>query len=1146
MAKIPNQNDVGAIVDAIVQNTAYANTVLDAVFNSISKIAKAKTADVKLNDIQNVESMVVSYRNMINSIINVLCQDDNGQARDLHELLGAIRDDNKSTDNKVVLKYKTIDAALQLPKVIDSMFGVFDTISEQNFGFKALITFRLNLWKISTIINSLFKTMIDVFKSIDVDTSMDKIMKLLVKQPDIIEQQINVQQNSEFSKSDTSKTITKQGQLGILDAFAKIFEVINTLNTLRVPNFIMLELRLLKMRIALTWIIDGIIGWAEKHIMDDKKHRALRAIENALIGKENRKGIREGGLQGIIQALVGIFALTNRMKIGVGSLIMVMLSLKMLGVIIDIIVKMHDKFSALADKTISDNVHAASKTMNSVAAIFKTVCLLGTLSIPFIVLAIPLMISIQFLRLIVIGIEKLSNTLNKCEFNDNDFDAFKNLIDSLLGIATKLMIFAAISPIVLASALSIAILLLAGFIPLILAIRAFSYIASKRSMLELKMNLSFFESMIKSLIDISLLIIAFVPVSVITIAAIVVGFLPMMLSLWMLSGVLNITFKLIGKLTLQTIPNVLSFGLSIGIILGTLTISALMIFIVAKIQQDLQDFGAWGKVALMILGMIALTTLTVLLGLGVASLSPIIVPAMLGFGQILAIFGMLVGIGVAINSLAKTNLEIGEIGKVNNGTITGGSGAKLKVQQIFEFVKFLRRQLRSEENDRLLGSNSSWRRDKRMFTHIDKIVKEIVDIADRLKYLQTIKIDKELLIGGKDKNGNPTTGAVGKIFNTVSLIEESLTNFNKDSGNGLTYRRSQIKSRKRMRRNKRVLNKVDRVINKIVDIAEDLISIKNFNITDKEYEKIILGITNIFNCIENVDNEIKLKNGAATVVKNNGIETIKDITTLREERKLARKNKRIIRQNNKSMTKIGSIMETLVGVINAVESIKTFEWNITEEELTKKVNTIFKSITAVNDAITTKNNENIKQSDIEKLQPLIDYITIFGDSTKTLAEVDSSKLNKNINSYVNFVDKVNTIDVTKLETTADMFKQMSRFSTSIKGDFDKLAESLAEKLLPVLEELKEVMGVLPEKIDVGFQNTSASIAATNAPATKENITAQVNREKPNASVEDVAIEVASRMNENAKSEANGIVAKLNELISLFKGYGEIARVQLTN
>jgi phage terminase Nu1 subunit (DNA packaging protein) len=90
--------------------------------------------------------------------------------------------------------------------------------------------------------------------------------------------------------------------------------------------------------------------------------------------------------------------------------------------------------------------------------------------------------------------------------------------------------------------------------------------------------------------------------------------------------------------------------------------------------------------------------------------------------------------------------------------------------------------------------------------------------------------------------------------------------------------------------------------------------------------------------------------------------------------------------------------------------------------------------------------------------------------------------------------------------------------------------------MPVLQELKEIMGVIPEKLDTGFQNTSASIAATTVAPTQETVTAQVNRENPTMTKKEVDNIVQQRMKDYSKTEATGVVAKLDQLIDLLKGY----------
>lgn len=190
------------------------------------------------------------------------------------------------------------------------------------------------------------------------------------------------------------------------------------------------------------------------------------------------------------------------------------------------------------------------------------------------------------------------------------------------------------------------------------------------------------------------------------------------------------------------------------------------------------------------------------------------------------------------------------------------------------------------------------------------------------------------------------------------------------------------------------------------------------------------------------------------------------------------------------------------------------------------------------------NNKNItrKRRFEDSLENVSRYSTILRKITSLISlnasEFGSVNLQKHsefIETNIKFLEKINEIDSSKLKKTANLYKQLRHFSESINGNFDKLVEALGEKLLPVLTELKEIMSEVPGKLDIGFQNTSASIAATNAAPTKENVAAQVSRENPNLSRSDVDAIVAARLNERARTEANGMSAKLDELISLLKG-----------
>lgn len=623
-------------------------------------------------------------------------------------------------------------------------------------------------------------------------------------------------------------------------------------------------------------------------------------------------------------------------------------------------------------------------------------------------------------------------------------------------------------------------------------------------------------------------------------------------------------FKLIGRLSIGSVPNILAFGLMIAILSGTLLISGLAILVAAKIAEEVQ-VGFW-KLTGMILGMVALTGVLVLLGMGVAALTPFIATSMVGLGQMLGLIGLILGIGLTINILANVEVK--------------SEAAKDKTNEIVDAVNLIRDELESLE-----GSKKEWRQDKKLLRQVNRTVKTIAKIAENLNKLQLITIDQptiisnvtsimkftqtlqdlmnKLLFGGSidgsenaDNNGNWLTRNLGSIFH-------------KGAANRM---------RKEMKSNKKVLNKVDKVINKLVGVGQSLVSISELKLTGDFKKNIQDNIGEIFGFINILEGKIK-----------EFMHT--DATNSEDIIDAAKMSKRQWRKSGKALSKVEATIATIYGITDTLNILKDFKFvegngdiKGTKDIIIGNVGIVMDTVKEIAGVVNGKNEDiKVNADDIAKMNPLIDFIKSVNDGIKDLAasnetvvknnidnyirlidrlsivdietfnpiskhindvnysidsvgKINSKQFESNINNYVKFIDKVNTVDVNKLETSAKMFEHMAKFSNSIKGDFDKLAESLSEKLLPVLTELKEVMGVLPEKIDTGFQNTSASIAATTAPTTPLNITEQVKRESPNMTPEQIQKEVDNRINERSKADANGIGAKLDELILLLKGY----------
>lgn len=672
------------------------------------------------------------------------------------------------------------------------------------------------------------------------------------------------------------------------------------------------------------------------------------------------------------------------------------------------------------------------------------------------------------------------------------------------------------------------------------------------------------KSIIVSMLVIGAAIVGLALLAPIFVASITWAIIPFVLVIGLFSLIIWGAFKIIGKLSISAVPDILAFGLMIGILCGTLLISGLAILVAAKIAEEVK-VGFW-KLTGMILGMIALTGILVLLGMGVAALTPFIATSMIGLGQMLGLIGLILGIGLTINILANVEVK--------------SKDAKDKTNEIIDAINLIRDELESLE-----GSKKEWRKDKKILKQVNRTVKTIAKIAENLNSVQSITLDQDKIISN-----------VTSIMLFTQKLQDLMNNFlfggtideskNTDNGNWFTRNLGSIfhkgaadRMRKEMKSNKKVLNKVDKVIDKLVGIGQSLVSIGELKLTDEFKTTIETNIGEIFGFIDTLD--IKIKEFMNTEAVNP--EEIIDA---------AKMSKRQWRKSGKALSKVEATIATIYGITDTLNILKDFKFvegkdgikgtkdiiignvgivmdtvkeiagivngknediKVNADDIAKltplidfinSLNTSFKDLAASNEVAIKNNIDNyirlidrISIVDVEKFSPISKHINDINNSVDLIGKINSKQFESNTNNYIKFVDKVNAVDVKKLETSAKMFEQMASFSNSIKGDFEKLAESLGEKLVPVLENLKEIMQEIPDKIEAGSQNVSASVAATTAPVTRENVTAQVTRENNNLTAEEVDKIVASRMNEKAKADANGVASKLDELISLLKGYG---------
>jgi len=103
---------------------------------------------------------------------------------------------------------------------------------------------------------------------------------------------------------------------------------------------------------------------------------------------------------------------------------------------------------------------------------------------------------------------------------------------------------------------------------------------------------------------------------------------------------------------------------------------------------------------------------------------------------------------------------------------------------------------------------------------------------------------------------------------------------------------------------------------------------------------------------------------------------------------------------------------------------------------------------------------------------------------------------------VKLIKSINTLDVTKANSLKDLMHELYNFSSSIQGDFDKLAEVINEKLVSVLEKLTGTMNDLNNKsfeVPDLKQETAKIPRVTESTDKGENKPKQENQKKPDLS-----------------------------------------------
>lgn len=140
------------------------------------------------------------------------------------------------------------------------------------------------------------------------------------------------------------------------------------------------------------------------------------------------------------------------------------------------------------------------------------------------------------------------------------------------------------------------------------------------------------------------------------------------------------------------------------------------------------------------------------------------------------------------------------------------------------------------------------------------------------------------------------------------------------------------------------------------------------------------------------------------------------------------------------------------------------DYNVPTEQALKNTDII---IGAANAVVARLNGSEIKELDsdikdkLKELAEMSGYMKTIGENLGGAGQ-NAEGAERIINSYIKFIDKINTIELTRLNTTTKMMEAWARIAEEISGDFEGLAEVMNDQIAPALEKLNETMSGVKE------------------------------------------------------------------------------------
>lgn len=1022
---------------------------------------------------------------------------------------GIIKVEGKS-DELVILK--AVDA---VSKLVGSISKSFETIAKMDVGIKAFLQFKNKMLYIPRMLKMLLTELTDALLIIAKDKTTRDLLYTLVGRPEMTKKKFKGvhktgvdEHGKDILESMYDETIVGKDD-GLLSVFISAIDILKVVNELKMPNFASLYMRVKIMSWKLKMVIKSLLN----AFIDISKNMEVKElgkfvsslneildtfgdiIDNVTLFMRKTLGasllsrlvLRKGGAMGFVKKFfTSIIDLLNDPNVSQLYLN------NQIENYIDIISDNIDNFKDLIDKILNIVNKGALRTfikLNTILRIFP--------------ITLSLLASI---------FEHIVNFANK-KINDEAIKTAQDRISSISSIIGELKdIFVNLNK------LSISIIGFAAIvIPAIIAAKLSELflMALLKSLKVIMRILNLFPNKVIRNISRDILKLAIIFYSLIAIELALIAVAAITMEYWelMLYGLIGVTILLglsIGALWLISLATKKGIDIKtmlalllLTAILGALTIVMLLLVGISFIVQYI-EWSALGKALLLFA---AVLVVLVVIGIILSAASGVLAPLAAVVGATVAIVvGILIGmlsIFAIILGTQKMILEIQNI-KLDKKVLLQ------KIEDLFDIVFEVTGSILDKRLGRAFdGTFIKLSRAKQLLNKINKVFDKLVGISRSLTELSKITIPNNVtdkiqflfnVIFGEDDESFA-------IVPTISKMEEL------------------VEKRKTTRKAKRLLRQVCGVTKQLANIAKSLNDIANFNIEESAIQS---GLTKIFDTVNFVQQQVDEK-----LIK------VDENATERAKRRVLRQDKKKMRQAAKALGKTDEVLLEIEGIVDSFNKIKDFK--LEKSTIETAISGIFANIDSFIQTVdkntigggTDMNSKDFKGK-LDALERISSIVKGF------IPEKDEVDRHKNFTeNNIKFLDKINNTDLAKLGTTAMLFEKMADFSASINGNFDGLADTLNEKIAPLLEELKELMDGVGKKVEKSGADTSASIfaAKSGSKLTSDEMKQQIDRQMPKASESEKKKELQKMTKKQNMKETDDetIVGLLRQIIQIMGG-----------